>query len=430
MQNPIIINSFIFLLIFTLGALSLSAFNVSTLKLGKYQSKKLLFQSLFFWKKFILKNGWDKFYNFFSIAKHLYTLFYAILSITFLKALFPNLSLEKSFHLILFCLLIILFFLIIDSFIKIVASIWPKVFLKVMAPIVSFFLAFAALLILPFFKLSFYIKNIFIKDKPKISAISDKKAILEIIQDSDLNMILSSSEQQMIASFIAFKEKAAREIMVPRMDIFALDAKTSIKDACFHLLTENYSRIPIFESNLDSIIGVLMYKDIFETYVKNERDPKVLDQPIKNLIKPIIYAPENKKISKLFQEFKSKKIHLAIIVDEYGGTQGIVSIEDILEEMVGEIKDEHDIGEEKLFWQLPTGGLIIDAKMSIVDLENQLKIQIPHSPEYETIGGYIFHIAGTIPSKGWKIHLDEYEIEVLLSTERCIEKIKIIPTKK
>ncbi|MFA6501683.1 MAG: transporter associated domain-containing protein, partial [Parachlamydiales bacterium] len=157
---------------------------------------------------------------------------------------------------------------------------------------------------------------------------------------------------------------------------------------------------------------------------------ELLNKPIENFVKPIIYAPENKKISKLFLEFKNKKTHLAIIVNEYGGTEGIVTIEDILEEMVGEIKDEYDIEEEKQYWQLPTGSFVIDAKMNIIDLEDQLKIKIPHSPEYETIGGYIFHIAGTIPSKGWKIHLEDFDIEVLISNERCIEKIRITPASK
>ena len=147
-------------------------------------------------------------------------------------------------------------------------------------------------------------------------------------------------------------------------------------------------------------------------------------------MKPVIYAPENKKISKLFQEFKKEKIHLAIIVNEYGGTEGIVTIEDILEELVGEIEDEYDTEEERQFWKLPSGSVVVDAKMSIIDVEEKIGIKIPPSVEYETIGGYVFHRAGTIPSKGWKIHLEEFELEVLISNDRCIEKIRITPTKQ
>jgi CBS domain containing-hemolysin-like protein len=152
-----------------------------------------------------------------------------------------------------------------------------------------------------------------------------------------------------------------------------------------------------------------------------------LNAPLESLAKPVLYAPENKKIALLLQEFRNKQIHMAIIVDEYGGTEGIVTIEDILEELVGEIEDESDIGANQQFWALPSGGWVVDAQMSIFDIEERLGIQIPHGLEYETIGGYVFHCAGTIPTKGWRLLHDQFELEVLSSNERSIKKIKIIP---
>ena len=133
------------------------------------------------------------------------------------------------------------------------------------------------------------------------------------------------------------------------------------------------------------------------------------------------------KISQLLQEFRHKQIHLAIVVDEWGGTEGIVTIEDVLEELVGEISDEYDTSSELLYTKSPSGDWIVDAKMSIIDILEDLNISIPQGPEYDTIGGYIFHRAGTIPSKGWKIHHDDFELEVLGSNERAIEKIRITP---
>jgi len=128
------------------------------------------------------------------------------------------------------------------------------------------------------------------------------------------------------------------------------------------------------------------------------------------------------------QEFRNKQIHLAIVVDEYGGTEGIVTIEDILEELVGEIADEHDVlEEEQLYSPAADGGYIVDAKMTILDIEKVLGITIPTSPEYDTIGGYVFHRAGTIPSKGWKIHNDNFDLEVLSSSERVIDQVLITP---
>ena len=121
---------------------------------------------------------------------------------------------------------------------------------------------------------------------------------------------------------------------------------------------------------------------------------------------------------------------MAIIVDEYGGTEGIVTIEDILEELVGEIEDEYDIGEDAEYSEIPGGGWVVDAKMSILDIEQQIGIQIPPNHEYETVGGYVFHCAGTIPAKGWRLSHDDFDLEVLSSDERSLKKIKIIPRTK
>jgi putative hemolysin len=155
----------------------------------------------------------------------------------------------------------------------------------------------------------------------------------------------------------------------------------------------------------------------------------IASKTIESLIKPVVFTPETKKISVLLQEFRNKKNHLAIVVDEYGGTEGIVTIEDILEELVGEIEDEYDIQQADLISSLASGGWIIDAKMGIIDIEEEIGIQIPPGPEYDTIGGYVFHKAGSIPTKGWKVHLDEFDLEVLSSDERSINKIKITPHK-
>jgi len=430
MENyTLFFTSLIFLLIFLFGANLFTAFNVATLKLGKFQTKELLKISLFLWKNFLVKEKWQKFYFLISVTKHILYLLYAISAFLFLLIVFPNVEIHQQKYIFLIAFFIVIFFMIIDFFIRLIAENWTKSTLKVIALITSIYILFFLPITFPFLLLARVISKKLKKETPISKIFIMKEKVLEMIKDSELSTVLSSADQNNIASFITFKEKVAREIMLPRIDVFALNAKTTIKKACLHLLKENYSRIPVYQETLDNIIGILMYKDILRIYTKSEKDKNLLNASIECLVKPIIYAPENKKISKLLQEFKNKKTHLAIIVNEYGGTEGIVTIEDILEEVVGEIKDEYDIGEEKQFWQLPSGSIVIDAKMNIIDLGNQLKIKIPSSVEYETIGGYIFHIAGTIPSKGWKIHLEDFEIEVLISTERSIEKIKITPTK-
>jgi putative hemolysin len=421
--------SLIFLLLFLIGATLLTAFNVAILKLGKFQTKEILKTSIFLWKNFLTKENWEKFYFFISVTKHILYLLYAISAFLFLIILFPNIEMHNRKYIFLMAFFIILFFMIIDFITRLIAHSFTKSTLKIIAPITSIYILFFFFITFPFLTISKLLSKKIKEDSLSKKTFIMKEKVLEMIKDSELSTFLSNVDQNNIAAVITFKEKVAREIMIPRIDVFALNAKITIKEACLKLLKENYSRIPVYKDNLDNIIGILMFKDLLEIYTKSEEDKTVLNNTIETLVKPIIYAPENKKISKLFQEFRNKKIHLAIIVNEYGGTEGIVTIEDILEEVVGEIKDEYDIEEEKQFCQLPSGSIVIDAKMSIIDLEDKLKIKIPSSPEYETIGGYIFHIAGTIPSKGWKIHLEDFEIEVLISTERSIEKIRITPTK-
>lgn len=237
-------------------------------------------------------------------------------------------------------------------------------------------------------------------------------------------------DPKLIGGLLSFQGRIAREVMVPRINVFSLPGETPLRGALHLFSQEGYSRIPVYEETVDQIIGVVLYKDLLNVLARkvDEGDlPASLEIPIRNLLKPVLYAPETKKISHLLQEFRHKQAHLAIVVDEYGGTEGIVTIEDILEELVGNIEDEFDIDEEKLFLPMPGGEWIVDAKMGILDIEKELGLHLPENPEYDTIGGYVFHKAGAIPMKGWTIHQENFELEVLSSTDRAIEKIRITP---
>ena len=408
---------------FLIGASALTAFNTAALSLGKFQTKESLKKSNFFLSNFFL-TSWDRFYTTISVTKHLLYLLYAISLFFLFLLIFPNVEMHKSPLIFLFAAITIFIFLFLDFILRFFAKSFTNTTLIITSLISSIYLIF----FLPISFLVLILVKFFFK-KPKeekpLKTFVSKDKVLEMIKDSELSTVLTINDQNIIASAITFKEKTAREIMIPRVDIFALNSKTTIKETTEFLISEDYSRIPVYQDSLDNIIGVLMYKDLLKIFSKM-KDNKLSElEPISSIVKPVIYAPENIKIPKLFQQFKNEKIHIAIIVNEYGGTEGIVTIEDILEELVGEIKDEYDITEEKQFWQLPTGSFVVDAKMSIIDLEENLNIKIPHSVEYETIGGFIFHRAGTIPQKGWILHLDDYDIEVLISNERCIEKIRI-----
>lgn len=254
-----------------------------------------------------------------------------------------------------------------------------------------------------------------------------KEKILTVLEQGTQAPI-DINDKKLITSVLNFKDRIVREVMIPRVDVFCLSVDTPLKEAMEEIIEEGYSRIPIYKENIDDIVGILLYKDILKLYYKaSNSPPAVLDKPIGDYIKEVIFTPETKKVSHLLQEFRQKQMHLAIVVDEYGGTEGIVTIEDLLEEIVGEISDEYDYDEEVLFTSQPDGSWIVDGRMSLIDIAEKCGIRIPQEGDYDTIGGYIFHRAGEIPPKGLRIHHDDFDIEILSSSERCVEKIRIVP---
>ncbi len=408
-------------IIFLLGASAITGLSKSLHLLGRIQSKKEFQKKPHFFftyrlvKKLFPKNPWDNLFYLLSCTKHFLHLLYAI---SFLLYFAP-------ISLVGICLLLAIA-LVCDAFFHLIVQLSPPFFLRLTTPIASFFL----LLFSPVTFLLLKIQKSLLKGKEeeifRISKGRIKDKILELAFESELSDYLEPFDKRIISALASMQGRIAREIMVPRIDIFSLSVNQTVHEAAQKFISEGYSRIPVYKENVDEIVGVLLYKDVIEYYFKsiekNEQSP--LETPLKNLIKPVLYSPETKKISTLLQEFRNEQIHLAIIVDEYGGTEGVVTIEDILEELVGEIVDEHDIiEEEKNYHPHPDGGWVVDGKMTIVDIEKELGVVIPTSPEYDTIGGYLFHRAGTIPTKGWKIHSDNFDLEVLESSDRSIEKV-------
>lgn len=257
-----------------------------------------------------------------------------------------------------------------------------------------------------------------------------KETISDIMQAVDLTTPLNSSDIKLLESVLKFKDRIVREVMIPRSELFALPTTTTLKEAAIKLINEGFSRIPIYRGNVDNIIGILMFKDLFEVYydcLEGRKDIAILQQPVGGFLKGVIYTPETKQVSQLLQEFRVKQIHMAIAVDEYGGTEGVVTIEDILEEIVGDISDEYDLDHEALYVPQPGGGIwIVDAKMSIFDAENIFNIHIPKEGDYDTIGGFIYHKLHALPEPKAKIFCEDFELEILSVTERNIEKVRLI----
>ena len=441
---PHSLEKFFYCLFFLLCAQIISGLHFSLQRIGRMQTKEELKRQGFSYlpkllRTFVSTNEWDALWYTLNFSKLIFYLIFGISCFFFLfsdKAvsdaqkpinyLLISSSLQEFFVKALVTILITLF---ADFLIQFICARKPKKWFKILSIPSSVLLTLTLPLNLVFLKIItlFFPKKTDFSPSPSFR-VHDK--ILEWLRESEVESLLEKNEKKLIYAVISFKDRIAREVMVPRIRVFSLSSDTSIAKAAKSFLEEGYSRIPVYEENVDTIIGVILYKDVLNYLVKHQDSLDLLEKKtIKCLLKPVLYTPETKKISVLLQEFRSKKIHLAIVVDEYGGTEGIVTIEDILEELVGEIEDEYDTQTTEMISELETGEWVIEAKMSIIDLEEEIGIQIPLSPEYDTVGGFVFHKAGAIPSIGWKVHLDQFDLEVLSSDERSVNKIKITPHK-
>ncbi|MCB1119167.1 MAG: HlyC/CorC family transporter [Chlamydiia bacterium] len=253
--------------------------------------------------------------------------------------------------------------------------------------------------------------------------IRPSEEIIELIRNAEAVKKLNVQEKKLIESVVTFPDRIAREVMIPRGDLFCLPTEMSIKEAMEKLIPEGYSRVPVYKENLDHITGFLLQKDLLSKTLDNSD----LDQPIHTLTKPILFIPETKKISSLLQAFRKQHVHIAIVVDEYGTTAGMITLEDVLEEIVGKIVDESDTEEEEEFTLLPDGSCLIDGQMSLIDIEEEIGIKIPQEGDYDTIGGYVAHHAGTIPTKGFLIQHDDFDLKIVSSDERRIKKVRLTP---
>ncbi len=435
------------LLLLLIGLFCLTAVNTALRRLHKRDSKKQLSLTgkLFFYRYlhalFFRNQEIEELFFASTLAQNIVRFAYAIFSLSILVQLklvswatdpvtqTSFLSINWPAGLLCLVSLFFLFFIVGDYLARIVGSRYPEISIQLCALVSSFFMIAIFPLTFLFLKFSHCFSKTIYFNPLSEKAPEAKQEIIEIIEESNFTATLDPHDKKLIESVMAFKDRIAREVMVPRVDIFSLSHDTTMEEAAVFLHNEGYSRTPVYKHTLDNIIGVLMYKDILAKYMEYARtnDEKILKAPISTLVKNVLYTPETKKISHLLQEFRKKQVHLAIIVDEYGGTEGIVTIEDILEEIVGDIADEYDESEEALYLALPEGGWLVDARMPIFDIEEQFNIEIPQDGDYDTIGGYIFHETGTIPAKGFTLTKPTFELEVVRSNDRRVEKLRIKP---
>ncbi len=229
-------------------------------------------------------------------------------------------------------------------------------------------------------------------------------------------------ESEIIQSIVDFKNVTAREVMTPRVDIVAVAIDTDF-DELMKVITESgHSRIPLYENNLDNIIGIIYAKDLLP-YLRNAELRKTLS--LKKIARDAMFVPETKMINDLLHEFQDKKMHLGIVVDEYGGTAGLISLEDIIEEIVGDIRDEFD-REEKQINKLSENSFMVLGKVSIDELNELLEQDFSsENDDYDTVGGFIFNQAGIIPPQGFHFTYNNYKFTVKEVVNKRINKVHI-----
>ena len=298
-------------------------------------------------------------------------------------------------------------------------------------------LVFSKIMVMPIFFLDRYILFLFNKPMSKsmsylISSLSINSKQLSVdelsqaleLTDSDETTV---EEKKILKGIVNFGNLETRQIMCPRVDMFAIKKKTNISDVIEKVLNKGFSRVPVYENTMDKIIGVLYVKDLLpyldkENFNWNEllRDP--------------LYVPENKKLDDLLNEFKSKKIHMAIVVDEYGGTAGLITLEDVMEEIFGELNDEFD-QDDSLFSKLDKNTFIFDAKINLPDFYKTLELKDSSSfekisEEIETLGGLLIEKAQRIPRVGEVITHEDFKFVIEIVDKKRIRQLKVILNNK
>ncbi len=249
--------------------------------------------------------------------------------------------------------------------------------------------------------------------------------IMDMVNESHEQGVLEENEAEMIGNIFEFGEKQASDVMTHRNNIVALDDDITVEEAFDRVMEENYSRYPVYNGDIDNITGVLHIRDLLKIYVdKDNQDRKLKDVGDTILFKPYC-IPETRNISPLFRQMQSDKIHMAIVVDEYGQTAGIITMEDILEEIVGNILDEYDEEEEQIVTEAD-GSYIIEGQADLEDVEAKLGIEF-ECEDIDTLSGFMIYKLGKIPDEGesFEVEYKGYIFKTLEVRNRMILKVKV-----
>ncbi len=254
--------------------------------------------------------------------------------------------------------------------------------------------------------------------RSEAGALVTEDELKNLLDASQQEGVLELGERRMISSIFDFGDTLAREVMVPRIDVLALDVHTSLLEAVDALLQSGYSRVPVYEESIDNILGLLYAKDLLSAWRSG-----AVETPLRALLRPAYFVPEAKTVDTLLAEMQAQRIHMAIVVDEYGGMAGLVTLEDIVEEIVGEIRDEYDQQEEALYQQVSPGEYLVAGRMDLDDFNDLMHTDLP-SEEADTLGGFLYGRIGSVPEGGERLVVGTLELTVEEVLDRRIQKVR------
>jgi len=243
--------------------------------------------------------------------------------------------------------------------------------------------------------------------------------VLQLVEASKAQGVLEQGEAEMIHSIIEFGDTIAREVMVPRVDIAAVPLEMPLEEVVDRMIERGFSRLPVFRDSIDQVVGLVYSKDLLTAERQNRTDT-----PLQDLIRPAKFVPGSKTVNLILRELQQEKVAMAIVVDEYGGTEGLLTMEDILEEIVGEITDEYDPENLPTVVQEQNGSALVDAKMILEDVNATLSLNLPVD-EYETLGGYVYGLLGRVPTQGESVEVDGLRLEVAGVDRQRITSVRL-----
>jgi putative hemolysin len=239
-----------------------------------------------------------------------------------------------------------------------------------------------------------------------------------LVQVGEEEGVLEEKEREMIHSIFEFGDTVVREVMRPRVDLIAVPAKATINEALGQVMESGHSRLPVYEGSIDTVVGVVYVRDLLPALRQGR-----FDQPVSEVQRPPYFVPETKKVDELFRDMQRRKVSVAIVVDEYGGTAGLVTMEDLLEEIVGEIRDEYDL-EEKPIQLLDDRTAVVNGRTQIEEVNEILGLRLPVE-EVDTIGGLVYALAGHVPVQGETVTVAGAELRVERALGQRITKVRI-----